>query len=85
MTDTEQICNEAKEGFTILTFDQQLYTVMVDITWSNPTRWQFIIPHVGGVQQIMNFVGCLGKLMEGSNSSKLMARSLAHLKELKKC
>ena len=35
VTDTEQICNAARQGFTILTSDQQLYRVMVDITWSN--------------------------------------------------
>ena len=38
MTDTEQICNAAGQDFTILTSYQQLYRVMVDITWSNPTN-----------------------------------------------
>ena len=49
MTDTERICNAAWQDFAILTSDQQLYRVMVDITWSNPTRWQLLIPFIGAM------------------------------------
>ena len=73
MTDPERICNAAGQDFTILKSEQQLYRVIVDITWSNPTRWQLLIPRIGGMHWIMNFVGCVGKLMEGNGSKKLMA------------
>ena len=70
MTDTERICNAAGQDFTTLTSDQQLYKVMVDITWSNPTRWQLLIPRIGGLHWIMS---CVGKLMERSGLNKLMS------------
>ena len=38
MADTERICNAAEQDFTILASDQQLYRVIVDITWSNPAK-----------------------------------------------
>ena len=50
---------------------------MVDITWSNPTRRQLLIPRIGGMHWIMNFVGCVGKLMEGSGLNKLMGSPFA--------
>ena len=71
MTDTEQICNAAGQGFTILTSDQQLYRVMVDITWSN-SRWQLLIPRIG----------CVGKLMEVSGLNKLMASAFSGIEKM---
>ena len=82
MTDTEQICNAAGQDFTILTSYQQLYRVMVDITWSNPTRRQLLIRLIGGMHWIMNFVGCIAKLMEGSVLNKLMASAFAGVEKM---
>ena len=59
MTDTEQICYAAGPDFTILVSEQQLYWVMVDLTWSNPTRWQLLILPIGGMHWLMNFVDCV--------------------------
>ena len=39
---------------------------MVYISWSNPTRWQLLIPRIGGMHWVMNYVDSVGKLMEGS-------------------
>ena len=63
MTDTERICNAAGQDFTTLTSDQQLYRVMVDITWSNAISWRVLIPRMGGMHWIMSFVDCAEKLM----------------------
>ena len=82
MTDTEQICNTAGQDFTILTSYQQLYRVMVDITWSNPTRRQLLIRLIGGMHWIMNFVGCIAKLIEGSVLNKLMASAFAGVEKM---
>ena len=82
MTDSERICNAAGQDFTILASDQQLYRVMVDITWSNPTKWQLLIPRIGGMHWIMNFVGCVGKLMEGSGLNKLMASAFSEAEKM---
>ena len=73
----ERISNAAGEDLTILTSHQQLYRVMVEVTWSNPTRWQLIIPSIGGIPQILNFVCCVEKLMKKSGLNKLMASPFA--------
>ena len=63
ITDIERICNAAGQDFTTLTSDQQLYRVMVDITWSNSISWRVLIPRMGGMHWIMSFVDCVEKLM----------------------
>ena len=55
---------------------------MVDITWSNPTRWQLLIPRIGGIHWIMIFVRCVGKLMEGSGLNKLMASAFEEVEKM---
>ena len=82
VTETERICNAAGQDITILTSDQQLCRVMVGITWSNPTRCQLLIPHIGGMHWIMNFIGCVGKLMEGSGLNKLMVSAFAGVEKM---
>ena len=49
ITDIETICNAAGQDFTTLTSDQQLYRVMVDITWSNSISWRLLILRMGGM------------------------------------
>ena len=82
MSDTERISNDAGQEVTVLTSDQQLYRVMVDIVWSNPTRWQLFVPRIGGMHWIMNFVGCVGKLMEGSGLNKFMSSAFAGVEKM---
>ena len=82
MNDTERISNDAGQEATVLTSDQQLYRVMVDIVWSNPTRWQLFVPRIGGMHWIMNFVGCVGKLMEGSGLNKFMSSAFAGVEKM---
>ena len=82
MADLERICNAAAQDFTILTSDQQLYRVMEDITWSNSTSWQLLISRIGGMHWIMNFVGCLGKLMDGSGLNKLTASTFSGVEKV---
>ena len=52
--------------YTIFTVDQQIFTITVDILWSDPERWKFFIPHIGGMHMVMSFIGCVGKLKEGT-------------------
>ena len=48
-----------------------IYLLTYLLTWLKPTRWLFI-PGIGGMHWIMNFVGCVVKLREGSGLNKLM-------------
>ena len=66
MTDAEKTTNSAGQSITVFTADQQLYKIVLEITWSDPDRWRFFIPRIGGMHWLMSFVGCVGVLMANS-------------------
>ena len=55
---------------------------MVYISWSNPTRWQLLIPRVGDMHWVMNYVDSVSKLMEGSGINKSMVSAFAGVEKM---
>ena len=39
MIEVEKLTNEARQAYTVSTADQQLYRVILDVTWINPQRF----------------------------------------------
>ena len=72
MVDAERITNRSGQEITIFTADQQLYRVAIDITLSDPDRWRFFIPRIGGMHCLVSFVECVGVLMENTGLVPLM-------------
>ena len=77
MCDLEKISKDAGQPFSMLTCDQQLFRVMLDIIWANPSRWVGFIPRLGDMHWLMSFAGSVGKLMQNSGLEKLMVSSFA--------
>ena len=75
MHSVKRTCSKAGQEFAVLTCDQQLYRIMLDIIWNEPERWRNFYPRLGGMHMLMNFIGSIGKLMEGSGLDKLMAKA----------
>jgi hypothetical protein len=59
----EKISKDAGQEDALMTCDQQLFRVMVDIVWENPERWKRFHPRLGGMHWLMSFIGSVGKLM----------------------
>ena len=57
MCDLENISKDVGQSFSMLTCDQQLYRVMLDVIWANPPRWVGFIPRIGGMHWLMFFAG----------------------------
>ena len=75
MHSVEMTCTESGQEFTVFTCDQQLYRITLDIIWNEPERWKNFYPRLGGMHMLMNFIGSIGKLMDGSGLDKLMAKA----------
>ena len=75
MHSVKQTCSKAGQEFAVLTRDQQLYRIMHYIIWNEPERWRNFYPRLGGMHMLMNFIGSIGKLMEGTGLDKLMAKA----------
>ena len=68
----EKVTKEAGQEITILTYDQQLYRVVVNIVWTE--RWSQVFPSLGAMHMLLSFIGCVGKLMGGSGLSILLRK-----------
>ena len=75
MRAVEKATNDACQDDTVMTCDQQLFRVMVDIIRSNPERWTKFHPRLGGMHWLMSFIGSVGKLVSGSGLDKLMGHA----------
>ena len=82
MCDIEDASNQAGQQVTVLTCDQQLYRVIMDIIWEDPVRWKHFYPHIGGMHWLMSFVGAVGKFMKNSRSDLLMKTAFAGVKKM---
>ena len=75
MHSVDLICKESGQEFIVFTCDQQLYRITLDIIWNEPERWKNFYPRLGGMHMLMNFIGSIGKLRDGSGLDKLMAKA----------
>ena len=72
MEEGQRMTNECGQRVTVFKNDQQLYRVAVNITWVYPERFSQLIPRLGGMHNLMSFVGCVGKLMADSGLEEVM-------------
>ncbi|XP_064094761.1 uncharacterized protein LOC135207056 [Macrobrachium nipponense] len=63
MVEAQRLTNHTGQVYTIFTNDQQLYRVVVHVTWVYQHQFQNFIPRLGGMHTLMNFVGAVGVLM----------------------
>ena len=62
MIQAKKLTTGAGQSVVLLTCDQQLYKIAVNITWAYPERFTNFILHLGGMHFLMNFIGCIGIL-----------------------
>ena len=70
------------QQYTVFTADQQLYKVSVDVSWVYPNlfpKTQFII-RLGGMHLLMNFIGCVGKLMTNTGLEEILSCAFGSVK-----
>ena len=74
---------------TVFTTDQQLYRVVVIITWVCPRLFQRFIPRLGGTHRLMSFVGYVEYVTAKAGLKETLEASFSGvsklLSEKKKC
>ena len=48
VSETIKLTEETGQKYTIITFDQQLYKILVDLIWVYPVQMRNVIPRLGG-------------------------------------
>ena len=72
MTAAQRLTKACGQAITILTNDQQLYRVAVNVKWVYPDRFSEFIPGLGGMHMLMSFIGCVGVLMADTGLEDIM-------------
>ena len=69
----EKFMKQHGMSYIHLSADMQLYKVILQIKWSQPTKWSNLIVRPGGMHTLMSFCGCIGVLMNGSGLEELLS------------
>lgn len=59
---TDQTC----QRYNVITFNQQLLKILVDIKWASHLKYLNVVLRHGGVHLMISFIGCVGNLMVNS-------------------
>jgi hypothetical protein len=59
--------------YVVITADQQLYIVVINIMWDSPDQYGRFCLRLGGMHLLMSYVGCIGTLMTGSGTEEVLS------------
>lgn len=75
MTKVQDLTSETGQDFSVLTCDQQLYRVAVQVKWAHPEKFKNMHLRLGGIHALMSFVGAVGSLMAESGLSSVLSEA----------
>ena len=83
MLDAKRLVNETDQQHVVITADQQIYRVLVDITWAyDSEQFQDFVLRLGGMHLLTSFVGSVGNLMANSGLEDLMKSAFAGVSKM---
>ena len=82
MIEARKLMNLAGQSNTIITADQQIYRVMIDISWAYEGDFKDFIFRLGGMHLLISFVGAVGNLMGNSGLEELMKSAFAGISKM---
>ena len=68
------IANTLGQEYVVITADEQLYSKLMELKWSQEDH-SFLIPRLGGLHTSMNFMKAIGQHCEGSGLLELWVES----------
>ena len=82
ITEGLHIDQEANQDFLIMTADQQVYKVIVDILFDTLDLISKAIPILGLMHFEMDFVSCIGTLMTDSGLKAILCRAFGSVEKM---
>jgi len=56
----------------LVSADMAIYKLIMQIKWSQPDRWKWMVVRSGGMHTIMSFIGCIGVLMDSTGLEEIL-------------
>ncbi len=82
MVQAQTMTSLTGQEWTLLTCDQQLYQVVVNIVWADKGQFAKCVPRLGGMHMLMSFIGAVGILMGGSGLEDILKSTFAGVPKL---
>ena len=82
MKEAQRMTSITGQEYTIFTNDQQLYKIVVGITWVYENQFLKFIPRFGGMHTMMSFVGAIGTIMAESGLKDIMESSFGGVSKM---
>ena len=73
MVRVQELTSQTGQTFSLLTCDQQLYRVAVNVSWDQPERFKDTYLRLGDMHALMTFAGAVGSLMAESGLSDIVS------------
>lgn len=77
-----QITRDSNQEIMVLTCDQQIYKIVVDITFHQPELLTGVVAILGGMHFLMDFVGCIGTLMADSGLKDILSTTFGSVDKM---
>ena len=78
MQQAEQTC----QSYTVITCNQQLHKILVNIKWVNTTKFCNVILRLGGMHFLVSFIGCVGNLMTNSGLQDILSSTFGSMEKM---
>ena len=72
----------AGDDVLIFTANQQLYKIVIDIMFYQPTYFESVIPVLGGMHMLMNFIHATAVIMAGSGMNEILAGTFGSVEKM---
>ena len=82
LVEAMRLTDETCQPFTVITCDQQLYKILVDLLWVYPSKFEKVIVRLGGMHLLMSFIGCIGNLMANSGLEDILAAAFGGVEKM---
>ena len=82
ITEGLRIVQEENQDFLVLTADQQIYKVIVDILFATPDLITKVIRVLGLMHFVMDSVSCIGTVMTDSGLKVILCRIFGSVEKI---
>ena len=77
-----EVTRDSDQDILIITCDQHIYNIVVDITFNQPELLKGIVVILVGMHFLMDFVGCVGTLMADSGLKDIMSTTFGSVDKM---
>ena len=76
------LMKDRENEYLIFTADQQLYKIVIDIIFHQPSYFNTVFPVLGGMYMLMNFIHAISTIMSGSGLKEILASSFGSVDKM---